>query len=463
MGVTNSNKVISTNQIDCDGSLRVTLALTAAPDIITNPTDIVLVLDRSGSMTGTPLANMKTGARTFIDIIDEATDGAKDGQIGSGSRIGIVSFADTAVANTQLITSVDTLKNAVDMLTAGGNTNHADAFTKAMQLFDPASSNAKVIVMFTDGNTTTGAPPAPAAAAAKAQGIVIYMIGLVGSDGLDVNALNEWASDPDASHVAITPDAEDLEELFADLAANISKTGATNIVINEVLNPDFVITSILSPSKGSATMLNTTSLRWNIPELGVTNSESAVLEFFVRHVSQTPGTKLVNQSITYSDTEGNVVNFPAPTVTVICDVVVNPETCPVPIDLAIEGCSDSIVVDMGDAYLESLGRIVQLDVTIKNVCPGKRTALAVVLTEVDEHGMEYQRGMKAMTIPAHNHPTCRDVLVKCIKFVLPEDLDVSSDSSDSPNAICNRRNFKARFIAHNIDTDYRCCESVLTL
>ena len=49
MGVTNSNKVISTDRIACDGSLRVTLALTAAPDILTNPTDIVLALDRSGS------------------------------------------------------------------------------------------------------------------------------------------------------------------------------------------------------------------------------------------------------------------------------------------------------------------------------------------------------------------------------------------------------------------------------
>ena len=29
MGVTNSNKVLSTNRVDCDGSLRVTLALTA--------------------------------------------------------------------------------------------------------------------------------------------------------------------------------------------------------------------------------------------------------------------------------------------------------------------------------------------------------------------------------------------------------------------------------------------------
>ena len=34
-------------------------------------------------MTGTPLANMKTGAKTFIDIIEEATDGTADGQIGS--------------------------------------------------------------------------------------------------------------------------------------------------------------------------------------------------------------------------------------------------------------------------------------------------------------------------------------------------------------------------------------------
>ena len=166
MGVTNSNKVISTDQIACDGSLRVTLALTAAPATMSTPTDIVL--DRSGSMTGLPLASMKARADTFIDIIDEATDGAADGQIGSGSRIGIVSFAGSATADTQLITSVADLKDAVDALTAGGNTNHADAFSTAAGLFDPASSNAKVIVMFTDGNTTAGPPPAPVADAASA-------------------------------------------------------------------------------------------------------------------------------------------------------------------------------------------------------------------------------------------------------------------------------------------------------
>lgn len=92
MSVTNSNKQINVTEIGCDGTLKVTLALAAAPDISSNPTDIVLVLDRSGSMVGSPLANMKAGAETFIDIIDEATDSSQDGTIGSGSSIGIVSF-----------------------------------------------------------------------------------------------------------------------------------------------------------------------------------------------------------------------------------------------------------------------------------------------------------------------------------------------------------------------------------
>ena len=85
----------------------------------------------------------------------------------------------------------------------------------------------------------------------------------------------------------------------------------------------------------------------------------------------------------------------------------------------VRGCSDSLVVDLGDTFLQSLGRIVQLDVTVKNVCPGKRVAMAVILTEVDKNGIEHQRGMKAFTIPAQTHPTCRDILVRCIKFVLP--------------------------------------------
>ena len=236
---------------------------------------------------------------------------------------------------------MDELKAAVDSLAAGGFTNHADAFAKANALFDPNSTNAKV--MFTDGKTTAGPDPNPVAAAARADGVIIYRIGLIGANGIDPAVLDEWATDPSETHVAITPDDADLEGLFEDLAENILKPGATNIEITETVNPDFVITSM------------------------------------------------------------------------------------------------------------------QLDVNLKNVCPRKRVALAIALSEVDQQGNEYQRGTKTLTIPAHFSTSCRDVLVKCVKFILPEDLDVSGGST---TAMCNTRNFKARVFAHNIDSDFYCCNNV---
>ena len=251
MSIIHSDKRISASQIPCDGTLKVTISLTAKPDIQDHPADVVLVLDRSRSMAGAPLASMKAGAKTFIDILAESTGGSQDGQIGGGSRIAVVSFASTATKDTQLITSVAALKAAVDSLTAAGSTNHADAFTKAGELFDPSSSAQKIIVLFTDGKTTIGPPPAPVAAALRDSGVVIYCIGLTGSDGIDVATLHEWATDPDSEHVAVTPDPAELEELFADIAQSISKPGATGIVVDEVVHSDFQITSILTPQKGT--------------------------------------------------------------------------------------------------------------------------------------------------------------------------------------------------------------------
>ena len=457
MGITNSNKTLSTSSIDCGGSFQVRLSLTAEPDIVSNPTDIVLVLDRSGSMTGSALANLKEGAKAFIDIIDESTDGTQDGQIGGGSRIGIVSFATVATQDTQLITSVSDLKAAVDALTAGGNTNHADAFTKAVDLFDPASTNARVMVMFTDGNTTAGPDPSPIAAAARASGITIYAIGLSGTDGVDPATLEDWASKPASAFVAITPDDAELEELFEDLARNITNPGATDIVITDNVSPCFRITSVSMPTKGTASLLDSTTVRWTIDELGVSQSEGAVLEFTVEHVGPCSGIVKVNESITYSDTEGNVVTFPDPELDVDCGEIVIPEECPEPVELTVDGCDDTVEFDAGDLALESLGRIVQLDVTLRNVCPGKRVALAVILTEVDDEGNEFKRGLKTLTIPAHDRDSCRDVTVRCIKFVLPEDLSVA----DQTDGICGERNLNARFIAHYIDNDFECCDVVL--
>lgn len=458
MGITSANKQLSTTEISCGDSFQVTLSLTAQPDITSNPTDIVLILDRSGSMAGSPLANLKNGAKKFIDIIDEATDSSMDGQIGGGSRIGIVSFSDTATQDTQLITSVADLKAAVNSLSAGGSTNHEDAFTKALELFDMASSNAKVMVMFTDGVTTAGGNPNTVATAAKALGISIYVIGLSGNGGIDEQALKDWASDPDSAFVAITPDDTQLEDLFENLARNITKPGATDIVIRDQISPCFRITALSSPTKGQATLLNSNLVQWKIPSLGTTGTEGASLTFTVSHEGVCTGETEVNESISYSDTEGNLVTFPSPTIEIDCGTEIIGEDCPEIVSIEINGCEDTIEFDAGDLELESLGRILQLDVTLKNICPEKRVALAIILNEVDEFGNEYKRGLKTLTIPAHHRSSCQNITIRCIKFVLPQDLDVATGCS----CICNERNLRARLIAHYVDHDFECCTDVVT-
>lgn len=458
MSIIHSDKRISASQIPCDGTLKVTISLTAKPDIQDHPADVVLVLDRSRSMAGAPLASMKAGAKTFIDILAESTGGSRDGQIGGGSRIAVVSFASTATKDTQLITSVAALKAAVDSLTAAGSTNHADAFTKAGELFDPSSSAQKIIVLFTDGKTTIGPPPAPVAAALRDSGVVIYCIGLTGSDGIDVATLHEWATDPDSEHVAVTPDPAELEELFADIAQSISKPGATGIVVDEVVHSDFQITSILTPQKGDATLMGPNTIRWTIEELGATDVETATLEFYVRHIGETGGTKPVNQSITYTDREKQDVSFPDPKVLVDCGVVTTPEGCPEPVEVTMDGCQDFVSVDLGDTYLQSQGRILEVRATLHNVCPEKRVALAVLLSEVDEKGKEHPRGMKTVTVPVHHCPACRNVLVRGIRFILPEDLNVSG----TPGKLCTPRNLRVRLFSHYVDYDFQCCNVTVT-
>lgn len=451
MGIINSNKSTGgVTVIPCQGVLNVTLGITAAPDIISHPTDIVLILDRSGSMEGKPLADMKTGVNTFIDIIANATGGAP-GQIGSGSHIGIVSFADTAIQNTGLITSVADLKTAAGGLTAGGLTNHGDAFTQATALLS-SSTNTRIMVMFTDGKTTTGPDPSPIAAAARALGITIYCIGLIGNTGIDVAALNDWATDPDVTHVAVAPDSSKLEQIFADLAANISVPGATDIVINEAINPDFVIVSPPVASVGTISMLTGTSFRWSIDQLGTTTTQTATVTFSIQHISPRTGTKKVDKSISYTDAKGNVVSFADPAVFVDCGPVYPADTCPVPVDVPVTGCEDFVEFDAGDLALEDTGRILQLDVNLLNVCPGRRVALAVVLTELDQYKIPQPRGMKTFTIPAHTLPTCADVLITCIRFILPDD----------GHGLCADRNLQAKFMAHYIDNDFSCCPRIVT-
>ena len=87
---------------------------------------------------------------------------------------------------------------------------------------------------------------------------------------------------------------------------------------------------------------------------------------------------------------------------------------------ACDGCKEIAVTSACQQEL-AMGRTLDVNVTLSNVCPGRRSALGLTLTEMDENGMEHARGFQAVTVPAHNGRCNQDVQVETVRFILPED------------------------------------------
>ena len=60
-------------------------------------------------------------------------------------------------------------------------------------------------------------------------------------------------------------------------------------MINEALNPDFVIIAPPVTTKGTISLLTGTSFRWSIDQLGVSITESATVTFTIKHIADTTG------------------------------------------------------------------------------------------------------------------------------------------------------------------------------
>ena len=452
MSISNPQKTVTNTQLSCDGVTTVSLSFDALPEFSSSPADIVLIMDRSGSMGGVPLINAKIAAKQLIATVSQASGSADGLTIDGGSHLRFVSFSDTATYNTtETGTDVTELNSAVDGMLSGGLTNHEAAFSAAADILQTYTGNRQVVIMFTDGKTTTGGNPDITAEQLKQAGAEIYCIGLLDDDA----ALKLWATDPDSTHVASTNDAFALNQVFAQIAGQVVKAGALNAVLQETLNPDFKIVGINTISNGTAVIQDPQNLKWEVDVLGASAPETAVLSFNVMHIGVTGGEKAVNQSLLYTDQQGQTLDFPSPLVKVSCtDTVIYPEPCPIPADITVDGCKDSVQASVGSTVLTGLGRIVQVDATVKNVCPDKQIAVAVILTETDALGVEHTRGSKTLLIPAQGGEECRDILLKCISFVVPESLAPEGNRS----SICKSRKFAARVLANYVDTDYTCCD-----
>jgi len=118
--------------------------------------------------------------------------------------------------------------------------------------------------------------------------------------------------------------------------------------------------------------------------------------------------------------------------------------------ISIGGCSDTVSCSMANVQPEAQGRMVEIGVRVRRVCPGKRVALGILLNELDESDAEHMRGMKSMTLPAHHEASCRDIIVESVRFVLPEDVSLSSGGS------CGERRFRVHTHVHYMDAADAC-------
>ncbi|NMA18345.1 MAG: Cna B-type domain-containing protein, partial [Clostridiaceae bacterium] len=106
--------------------------------------DIILVIDTSGSMSGTRLAAAKSAANSFIDALLPSTT----------TRIGIVNFDYYAHDTHALSNNVTTLKSAINGLNANGGTFTQAGVKQAEAMLANSTADHKHIVLLSDGEPT---------------------------------------------------------------------------------------------------------------------------------------------------------------------------------------------------------------------------------------------------------------------------------------------------------------------
>lgn len=154
------------------------------------PLDIVLVLDTSGSMSGTKMTNLKNAANNFINATAENNRGLEQNQ---QTRLAIVQFADGADTEQQLNYVTDQnaqqYRNTIDGFRANGATYAEEGLQQAQNVLDRNGRDnvQQIVIFFTDGepNHYNGFDNEVAAEAVntahemKQGGTIIYAIGVM--------------------------------------------------------------------------------------------------------------------------------------------------------------------------------------------------------------------------------------------------------------------------------------------
>lgn len=184
------------------------------------PLDIVLVLDTSGSMSGSKMTNLKNAANSFIDATAENNRGLEQDQ---QTRLAIVQFASGADTQQQLNYVTDQnaqqYKSTINGFRASGATYAEEGLRQAQNVLDQngRADVQQIVIFFTDGEPNHGngfdnevaADAVNTAHEMKQGGTIIYAIGVMnGADAsvTDDDGFNEYMNGVSSNYPNATAD-----------------------------------------------------------------------------------------------------------------------------------------------------------------------------------------------------------------------------------------------------------------
>ena len=183
-----------------------------------------LVIDRSGSMAGSPLDNAKRAAQTLIDVVPQGL-----------IALGVETFDDTVRQDVPIIPVPDdatktTIKNAIGTISAGGSTALFDAAGGALDGLESYRNthhtNAnRVVFLLTDGldnSSSLSQSDVTAAYLAADVPLITFGYGQFAPDGV----LRELADDTGGLFYASPTSFTEIQNAFLAAIASVSSTQA---------------------------------------------------------------------------------------------------------------------------------------------------------------------------------------------------------------------------------------------
>ena len=210
-------------EVDQTVHMMLELAAPPAPVATRRPVDVVAVIDRSGSMSGEPLAAVLAATSLLARLL------------GSDDRLGVVTFDDQVEMVLPLDHhSADIADRVLCHVHSGGSTNLSGGWLKAMEILSAHGrpDALKRVLVLTDGQANVGLTDTDVlcglTSSARAQSITTTMVGF--GDGYDERLLAAMA-DAGGGNDYWCAGADNAAKVFADEFHGLMSVVAQNISV----------------------------------------------------------------------------------------------------------------------------------------------------------------------------------------------------------------------------------------